>query len=110
MAEEINVMDSLWVLKTEMGYKIGFTNQAQEELGSITFANLPKVGQILKKGDSLIEVEAEKSVSDFSTPLSGKIVAINEAADKNPSVLDDKNQINAWFAVIDATDEAELDK
>lgn len=110
MAEEIKVIDSLWVLKTEAGYKIGFTNQVQEDLGNITFANLPKVGQSLKKGDSLIEVEAEKSVSDFSTPLSGKIVAINEAAEKDASVLDDQEQTNAWIAVIDATNEAELDK
>lgn len=109
MAEEIKVIDDLWVLKTDAGYKIGFTNQAQDDLGNITFANLPKVGQSLKKGDSLIEVEAEKSVSDFSTPLSGKIVAVNEAVEKDTSILDDQEQMNAWFAVIDAVDESELD-
>lgn len=70
-------------LPTEAGYKIGLTAEAQEDLGKITFATFPKVGQTLAKGDSLIELEAEKAVSEFSSPLSGKVVAINEAADRN---------------------------
>ena len=105
MAEEIKVVDNLWLLKLDVGYKIGFTNQAQEELGNITFANLPKVGQILKKGDSLIEVEGEKSVSDFSTPFAGNVIAINEEAEQDASVLDDPEQANAWIAIIDVVDE-----
>lgn len=56
-----------------------------------------KVGQTLAKGDSLIELEAEKAVSEFSSPLSGKVVAINEAADQEPSALDEEN---AWIAVL----------
>lgn len=110
MAEEIRVIDSLWILKTDAGYKIGLTNQTQEELGTVTFVSLPKVGQVLAKGDSLIEAEAEKSVSDFSAPLSGKISRINEAVEDDASILNDPDQEKAWFAVIDAVDEAELDK
>lgn len=49
MAEEVKIIDNLWVLKTAEGYKVGLTNEAQEELGNITFATLPKVGQELKK-------------------------------------------------------------
>jgi len=42
-------------------------------------------------------LEAEKAVSEFSSPLSGKVVAINEAADQEPSALDEEN---AWIAVL----------
>ncbi|ALS01083.1 glycine cleavage system protein H [Enterococcus silesiacus] len=110
MAEELKIIDSLWVLKTSDGYKIGLTNEAQEDLGTITFATMPKVGQTLQKGDSLIELEAEKAVSEFSTPISGTIVAINEAAEQDPSVLDDADQTNAWIAILTDVDEAELNQ
>ena len=89
---EMKQIDQLWILPTEAGYKIGLTAEAQEDLGKITFATFPKVGQTLAKGDSLIELEAEKAVSEFSSPLSGKVVAINE-----PSALDEEN---AWIAVL----------
>ncbi|MBO0439597.1 glycine cleavage system protein H [Enterococcus sp. DIV0869a] len=110
MAEELKIIDNLWVLKTNEGYKIGLTNEAQEDLGNITFATMPKVGQSLQKGDSLIELEAEKAVSEFSTPISGTIVAINEAAEQDPSVLDDADQTNAWIAILTDVDEAELNQ
>lgn len=109
MAEELKIIDSLWVLKTAEGYKIGLTNEAQEDLGNITFTTLPKVGQTIKKGDSLIELEAEKAVSEFSSPLSGTIVVVNEAAEANPSILDDKEQMNAWIAVLTDVDATELE-
>ena len=94
---EMKQIDQLWILPTEAGYKIGLTAEAQEDLGKITFATFPKVGQTLAKGDSLIELEAEKAVSEFSSPLSGKVVAINEAADQEPSALDEEN---AWITVL----------
>lgn len=108
MAEEIKMMDDLWILPTTEGYKIGLTNQAQEELGAITFATFPKVGQHLSKGASLIEVEAEKAVSEFVLPISGTILAVNEAAVADPSVLDAKEQTQAWVAILSEVDEAEL--
>lgn len=107
MAEELKIIDNLWVLKTSEGYKIGLTNAAQEDLGNITFATMPKVGQSLKKGDSLIEVEAEKAVSEFSSPLSGTVAVINEAAEQDPSVLDDADQTKAWIAILTDVEEAE---
>ncbi|EOH98798.1 GcvH family protein [Enterococcus moraviensis ATCC BAA-383] len=110
MAEELKIIDNLWVLKTNEGYKIGLTNETQEDLGTITFATMPKVGQTVKKGDSLIELEAEKAVSEFSTPISGLIVAINEAVEQDTSVLDDPDQKNAWIAVLTDVDEAELNQ
>lgn len=110
MAEELKIIDSLWVLKTAEGYKIGLTNEVQEDLGNITFATMPKVGQTIRKGDSLIELEAEKAVSEFSSPLSGTITAVNEAAEANPSVLDDSEQLNAWIAVLTDVDVTELEQ
>lgn len=110
MAETVKIIDSLWVLKTSEGYKIGLTNEAQEDLGNITFATMPKVGQVVKKGDSLIELEAEKAVSEFSAPFGGKISAINEAVEQDPSILDDADQMNAWIAILTDIVEDELNE
>lgn len=103
----LKIADSLWVLKTPAGYKIGLTKNAQEELGQISFVMMPKIGTELKRGASLIELEAEKSVSDFSTPLSGKITLINEAVEKDPSVLNHEDQMEAWIAVLTEVNEEE---
>lgn len=97
MTSDRQVIDNLWIEKTPKGYRIGLTNQAQDDLGKITFVTLPKVGQQLAKGDSLVELEAEKSVSEFSSPISGTVVGINEAADKKPEVLDDLDESKAWL-------------
>lgn len=107
-SENLRIADSLWVLKTAAGYKIGLTNAAQEELGKISFVTMPKVGKEIKRGDSLIELEAEKSVSDFSTPISGKIALINEAVEQNPSVLDHEDQKEAWIAVLTDVNEEDF--
>lgn len=108
MAEDIKIIDDLWILPTAEGYKVGLTSQAQEDLGTMTFATFPKVGQALSKGDSLLEVEAEKAVSEFSMPFNGTIVAVNVAAVADLSVLEDKDQTNAWIAVLAPVTEEEL--
>ncbi|MGK0550699.1 glycine cleavage system protein H [Enterococcus faecalis] len=103
-------VDYLWVLPIEEGYKIGLTVAAQDDLGKISFATFPKVGQTLTAGDTLVELEAEKSVSEFTSPLSGTVKAINEAALNDPSVLDDDDQINAWIAVLTDVSDSEFEK
>lgn len=108
MSEKLKISDGLWILKTSSGYKIGLTNDTQATLGNITFVTMPKVGQALKKGDSLIELEAEKAVSEFSTPISGMVSVVNEAAGNKPSLLDDADQKNAWVAILTDVDEEEV--
>lgn len=97
---EMKIVDGLWMIKESIGYKIGLTTDTQEDLGEITFVRLPKVGQKLNRGDSLIELEAEKAVSEFTSPLGGKVISINEQVEKNPSLLNVENQLEAWVAVI----------
>lgn len=107
MTKNVKVVDGLWVLKTAEGYKVGLTSDVQEELGNISFVSMPKLGQKIKKGEPFIELEAEKSVSDFNSPLSGTISVVNEAAEKNPSLLDDEEQTNAWIAIFTEIEESE---
>lgn len=89
--------DNLWILFNGSEYVVGLTSEAQEELGEITFIDLPGEGQELKQGEMLLEVEAEKAVSEFSSPLTGVISSINEKIDQDITVLNDQDELCAWI-------------
>lgn len=95
MKKAIN--SQLWVIKETEGYRIGLTNQAQDDLGGISFVTLPKVGEVLEKDAAFAEVEAEKSVSEFTLPFAGTVLESNQAAVKNPEILDDPTEEKAWL-------------
>lgn len=101
--------DGLWILKNGKDYCMGLTSQSQEELGHVTFISLPKVGQAVKQGESLIEVEAEKAVSEFVSPLSGVISSVNEKLDKDTKVLESSDEMDAWLLSIKEVPEAEFE-
>jgi glycine cleavage system H protein len=109
-SENVKRADYLWLMPTAEGYRIGLTDAAQDDLGKISFATFPKVGQAIKAGETLIELEAEKSVTEFASPLSGTVKLINEAAADQPSVLDDEDQMKAWIVVLSDVDAAEFEK
>lgn len=106
MSDDRKIIDnSLWIEKVPEGYKVGLTNGAQDDLGKISFVTLPKKGQKLKQGDSFVELEAEKSVSEFSSPLTGTVAEVNEAADKEPALLDNIDETQAWLAIFTDVEE-----
>ncbi|WP_165002743.1 MULTISPECIES: glycine cleavage system protein H [unclassified Enterococcus] len=101
--------DNLWILFNGKEYCVGLTNEAQEELGEITFANLPKEGKNYKIGDPLVEVEAEKAVNEFASPLSGTVSSINEKIGEDISVLNDQDEMNAWILSFKDVDPKEFE-
>ena len=63
---------------------IGITDHAQHSLGDIVFVEIPEVGTELNKGDVLGVVESVKAASDVYTPVSGKIIEVNEDLTDSP--------------------------
>jgi glycine cleavage system H protein len=61
---------------------VGVTEYAQEQLGDITYVELPEIGDSFSKGDTLGVIEAVKAASDIYSPVSGEVVEINENLDK----------------------------
>jgi len=57
---------------------IGITSYAQEQLGDITFVELPEVGDTLEAGDELGSIESVKAASELYMPVGGEIIACNE--------------------------------
>ncbi|EMF0080218.1 glycine cleavage system protein H [Enterococcus hirae] len=102
--------DNLWILFNGKEYCVGLTNEAQKDLGDITFANLPKAGQSYQSGEPLIEVEAEKAVSEFASPLSGTVSSVNEKINEDINVLNDQDEMNAWLLSFKEVDPTEFEK
>ncbi len=89
--------------------RMGISDFAQDALGDVVYVEVPEVGTDVVAGEPCSEVESTKSVSDVNAPVSGTVVAVNGALDTNPELVNSDPYGEGWFAVIDASDSAELD-
>ena len=98
-----------WIRSTGDMLRVGVTDYAQEALGDIVFVTLPEVGAQVTAGEACGEVESTKSVSDIYAPVSGTIVARNEALDASPELVNSDPYGEGWMIDIrpDAPDSAE---
>ncbi len=88
---------------------IGISSHAAEELGDITYVELPSVGQDLIVGDTIGVVESVKAASDVYSPISGTITAINEKLEDDPGVINSSSEENGWICKLDNIDLDELE-
>lgn len=87
---------------------VGITKYAADQLGDVTFVELPRVGKDVKQGEVLCGIESVKAASDIYAPASGKVVEINEELDATPELVNESAEEGAWMAKIEIADEAEL--
>ncbi|MGO4715076.1 glycine cleavage system protein GcvH [Bradyrhizobium sp. 2TAF24] len=87
---------------------VGITDYAQTQLGDVVFVELPKVGRQLKKAEAAAVVESVKAASDVYAPLTGEIVAINDALAADPALVNTDPADGAWFFKIRIADQSEL--
>ncbi|MCK5760194.1 MAG: glycine cleavage system protein GcvH [Candidatus Delongbacteria bacterium] len=88
---------------------IGVTEYAQEQLGDITYVELPEIGDSFSKGDSLGVIEAVKAASDIYSPVSGEVVEINENLEDNPELINQECYEGGWIMKLKLSDLSELD-
>ena len=87
-------------------YTVGVTDYAVEQLGDIVFLELPEVGSEFKKGESFAAIESVKAASEIYMPISGKVVAVNEALVDAPETLNEDVYAAGWLVKIEATGDA----
>lgn len=87
---------------------VGITDYAQGQLGDVVFVELPKVGAKIAKGAQAGVVESVKSASEVYSPLSGEIVAINQAIVDNPALVNQDPLDKGWFFKIKTGNDNEL--
>jgi glycine cleavage system H protein len=100
-----------WVRATEGSatVRVGITDYAQEALGDIVYVQLPEVGEQVSAGSAVGELESTKSVSDVYSPVSGEVVARNEALDATPELVNSDPYGEGWlFEVAASGDGSEL--
>ena len=101
--------DHEWVAITGSRVRVGITDYAQDALGDIVYVQVPATGSAVSAGDAFGEVESTKSVSDIYAPVSGRIVAVNEALAKAPDSVNSDPYGNGWLCEIECSDLSQLD-
>ncbi len=89
---------------------VGISDHAQHELGDVVFVELPEVDTEVAVRDEVAVVESVKAASDIYSPVSGTVVAINEALEEAPEVVNDSPYGDGWFFKIIPSDISELSK
>lgn len=83
---------------------MGITDFAQGALGDIVYVQLPKVGDLVVADKVCGEVESTKSVSEIFSPVSGKVVAVNDGLNQSPELLNSDPYGQGWLAEIEVSD------
>ena len=84
--------------------RVGITDFAQDALGDVVYVQMPEVGSSVSGADVVGEVESTKSVSDIYAPVTGEVVARNEALDDDPSLLNTDPYGEGWLLEIKVSD------
>lgn len=98
-----------WARKDGARIITGISDHAQDALGDIVFVELPEVGKVLKQGEAFGVVESVKAASDVYMPMSGTILAVNEALAGDPSLVNREPQTGGWFIAFEPSNPAEWD-
>ena len=86
---------------------VGITDYAQNSLGDITFVQVPKVGTILRAGETFGVVESVKAASDVYAPIAGTVVEVNKALDTNPEKVNQSPYADGWMLKLKLANPAE---
>ena len=98
-----------WIEPGKSAAAVGITDHAQAELTDIVFVDLPTIGRQVKAGEAVAVVESVKAASDIYAPVSGEIIAVNEALNGNPGLVNTDPFTEGWIFQIAPADPSETD-
>ncbi|MBI3602288.1 MAG: glycine cleavage system protein GcvH [Candidatus Omnitrophica bacterium] len=94
--EWINIEDNIGT--------IGITDYAQSALGDITYVEFPQQDQEVDQFEQFVSVESVKAASDIFSPMSGKVIEVNQKLEDNPALVNKDCYIKGWIAKIEIKD------
>ena len=98
-----------WIRKEEDGsYTVGISEHAQELLGDMVFVELPEVGDTVTAGEDCAVAESVKAASDIYAPISGEVLAVNEALEDSPELVNSDAFGDGWFFRVMPSDTADI--
>lgn len=94
----------LLVTKQQDVYILAMTPELQDDLGDIGFVDFTETSHV-NEGDTLVNIEASKSVLELDSPIAGDVVEVNRAAVDNPSLLNSEKEEENWLIKLNNVDE-----
>lgn len=91
-----------------LGY-VGITDYAQKEITDVVFVELPKKEKEFSKGQEAAVVESVKAAFSIYAPVSGKVVQVNDAIEKDPSLVNKSPYEDGWFYALEIKDKSEIE-
>lgn len=88
---------------------IGITDYAQTQLGDVVYVELPEIGRRVAQGKETAVVESVKAASEVYAPISGEVIAVNDALSGEPGKVNSDPQGEGWFLKLRIADAKELD-
>ena len=99
-----------WVrIEDDGSARIGISDHAQGVLGDLVYVELPKLGDKVEAGASCAVIESVKAASDVYAPVSGEVIAVNDALADAPETINDDAYGEGWLFVVKLSDPGELD-
>jgi glycine cleavage system H protein len=95
-------------LESDGTITVGISDHAQGALGDLVFVEVPEVGRALKKGGAAAVVESVKAASDVYSPISGEVIAANDALKSSPELVNEDPYGNGWLFKVRPADKGEL--
>lgn len=98
-----------WIRIAGDAATVGITDHAQHELTDVVFVELPAVGRKVKAGEAVAVVESVKTASDIYSPVSGEIIAVNDAVVQDPALTNSAPYAAGHFFQVRLSAAAEVD-
>lgn len=101
--------DHEWTRMEGQTVRVGISDYAQDQLGDITFAELPQVGDAFAQGDEFGTLESTKAVSELFAPIGGEVSAVNRDLEDDPGLVNREPYGGGWVVELRPADPSELD-
>ncbi|MCC6696370.1 MAG: glycine cleavage system protein GcvH [Candidatus Hydrogenedentes bacterium] len=100
--------DHEWVREDDGVYTVGITSFAAEQLGDVTYVELPEIGAEVEQGDSAAAVESVKAASDVYAPVGGRVCETNHELEAAPELVNQDPYEQGWFFKLEGVSPAQL--
>lgn len=98
-----------WVKASGKKATIGITDYAQNALGDIVYIDLPDEDAAVEANSEIGEIESTKATSSIISPVSGRVIEVNEELSESPEIINEEPYGKGWIAVLEIEDKFELD-
>ncbi|KAL8502214.1 hypothetical protein ACS0TY_021360 [Phlomoides rotata] len=97
-----------WVKVEGNSATIGITDHAQDHLGDVVYVELPEKGTQVTQGEGFGAVESVKATSDINSPVSGKVIDVNEELNSSPALINGSPYEKGWIIKVELEKAEEL--